>query len=106
MSRIILYFKQLPKPIRLSYAYIGLLLGYNAIGSFIDSKNKLIEFRENKLPELDRPYIKDDWSAVKYGAGLNSTERLFNSVIWPAKIISNLIPFLVFTLNPPNKKKD
>lgn len=103
MNKYTIYFKQLPRPIQLStYVYIGSLLLYNCIGAWVDAKNKLIQYRENKLTQYEKKEIKDEWTAVKYGANENSVERFFNSVIWPVKTITNLIPFIVLQLNPPS----
>jgi hypothetical protein len=104
MYKFVVYFKELPKPVKLStYIYVGSLLIYNCIGTWFDAKNKLIEFRENKLDKEETKIITDEWNAVKYGANSNFGERLFNSIIWPVKIISDTIPFLVLQLNPPKK---
>lgn len=92
----------MPRPIQLStYVYLGSLLLYNAVGAWNDAKNKLIQYRENKLKEYEKKNITDEWTAVKYGANENSGERFFNSIIWPVKTITNLIPFMVLQLNPP-----
>jgi hypothetical protein len=102
MNKYTIYFKQLPRPIQLStYVYFGSLLLYNGIGAWYDAKNKLIQYRENKLNEYEKNEIKDEWSAVKYGSNSNFSERFFNSIIWPVKTITNLIPFMVLQLNPP-----
>lgn len=102
MNKYTIYFKQLPRPIQLStYVYVGSLLLYNAVGAWYDAKNKLIQYRKNNLTPYEKNNIKDEWSAVKYGANENSAERFFNSIIWPVKTITNLIPFMVLQLNPP-----
>lgn len=81
--------------------YVGSLLLYNGFGAWFDAKNKLIQYREDKLNKYERDEIKDQWSAVKYGANENSNDRFFESVIWPVKAITNIIPFIVLQLNPP-----
>lgn len=102
MNKYTTYFKQLPIPIQLSiYVYLGILLLYNVIGAWYDAKNKLIQYREHKLDNYEKKEIKDEWCAVKYGANYNFTERFFNSIIWPVKTITNIIPFMVLQLNPP-----
>lgn len=102
MNKYVIYFKQLPRPIQLStYIYLGSLLLYNGIGTWYDAKNKLIQYREHELNEYEKNEIKDDLSAVKYGANSNFSERFFNSIIWPVKTITNLIPFVVLQLHPP-----
>ncbi len=69
-------------------AYLGCLLCYNAGSSYIDAKNYLIKYRENTLDYSD----KSEWDAVKYGASVNSLERLWNSLIWTITITNNIIP--------------
>jgi hypothetical protein len=100
MSGYFSYFKGLSKPIRFSsYFYIGALIVYNVNGAYNDSVNKLYSFRNNKLTEREVKEIKDEWSAVKYGAEEFYVERFFNSLIWPVKICSNIVPSIVLALN-------
>lgn len=112
MNKYTVYFKQLPRHIQLStYVYIGSLLLYTSVGTWLDAKNKLIQYREGKLKKYEQDDIKNEWEAVKYGANFNFTERFFNSIIWPVKTITNFIPFMVLQLNPPpvnqsDSKKD
>lgn len=99
MNKYIIYFKQLPIPIQLStYVYLGSLLLYNGIGTWYDAKNKLIQYREHKLNEYEKKKIKDDWSAVKYGANNNFAGRFFNSIIWPVKTITKLYHLWFYNL--------
>ncbi len=101
MKSLIVFIKELPKPVRYSgAAYLGCLLCYNAGSSYIDAKNYLIKYRENTLDDSEN--IQSEWDAVKYGASVNSLERLWNSLIWPITITNNIIPWIVLTLN---KKK-
>lgn len=101
MNKYIILFTQLPTPIKLSsYFYIGSLLIYNGIGTYFDAKQKLIAYREDKLSENEHFEINDEWTAVKYGANEHFAKRLFDSIIWPVKTITNIIPFIVLQLNP------
>lgn len=103
MKSLIVFIKELPKPVRYSgIAYLSCLLCYNAGSSYIDAKNYLIKYRDNKLDNDDKKHITNEWDAVKYGASVNSLERLWNSLIWPITITNNIIPWIVLTLN---KKK-
>jgi len=86
--------------------YIGSLLLYYCIGAWFNAKNKLIQYRENKLDFFEKEHIKDEWSAVKYGAYHNFIERIYESLFWPVKIITNIIPFMVLQLNPPSTKTE
>jgi hypothetical protein len=65
----------------------------------LDAKNQLIKYRENKLDIYEKNQIRDEWTAVKYGANINFLGRIFNSLCWPAKIVTNFIPFMVLQLN-------
>lgn len=103
MASIFVFIKQLPKPV--SYCgtiYLSCLLGYNGVASYMSAKRHLEMFRGDELKTL-KPPINTEWEAVKYGAYVNSGERLWNSIVWPVKLIENLVPWLVLTLNP---KKD
>ena len=94
MDKYIIYFKQLQRPIQFTtYIYLGSVLLYNGIGAWFDAKNQLIQYREGKLNKNTE--IKNEWDAVKYGANENSFERFFNSIIWPVKTTTNIIPFIV-----------
>lgn len=103
MKSLIFFIKELPKPVRYSgAAYLGCLLCYNAGSSYIDAKNYLIKYRESTLDDNEKKDLKSEWDAVKYGASVNSLERLWNSLIWPITVTNNIIPWIVLTLN---KKK-
>ena len=103
MASIFVFIKQLPKPV--SYCgtiYLACLLGYNGVASYMSAKRHLEMFRGDELNSL-KPSINSEWEAVKYGAYVKSGKRLWNSIVWPIKLIDNLVPWLVLTLNP---KKD
>jgi hypothetical protein len=92
------------------YVYITTFLIYNCVGTWLDAKNQLIKYRENKLDIYEKNQIRDEWTAVKYGANINFLGRLFNSLSWPVKIVTNFIPFMVLQFNKShsitNKNKD
>ena len=100
-------FKELPPPVRTSVIIYGYcLLGYNAYGAYVDATIYLKKYREGKLREfINNDYsfnkIKNDWDVVKFGAGVHFFERLWDSVIWPVKLITNVVPAIVLLLNPP-----
>lgn len=101
-------FQQLPAPIKwTSIAYVCTSLIYTCIGSYLDSKEYLMKFRNNELYHFDsfnRETIKSEWDAVKYGAQLKFWRRFFHSLIWPYSLVSNIIPGLVLYLNPIDKQ--
>ena len=100
MNLFVVYFNELPKNTKyLLYFYIGSLFTYNTISTYIDSKNKLLKFRTNKLDSYQKINIKNEWDAVKYGASENFLPRLINSILWPINVISNVIPYIVLTFN-------
>jgi hypothetical protein len=43
--------------------------------------------------------INNEWEAVKYGSNLDSSERLWKSIIWPVLIDKNVIPFIVLVMS-------
>lgn len=109
IKKIIVNFKELPKPVKLTtIGYFTCLFGYNIYGTYIDSKTYLEKFREGNLTTIDRfnrydiEMIKNDWDAVKYGANSHCSERLWDSIIWPITLITNIIPATVLALNPPS----
>lgn len=100
ISKFYIFIKEMPRPLRFgSFAYVASIIGYNCFHAYSDSKCYLDKFRQNKLNELERRQIKDDWDAVKYGAKYHSGERLWNSIIWPISIADNIIPWIVLQLN-------
>lgn len=102
MNQYIIYFQQLPTPVQFSTCiYMSSFIAYNAGGTWLDAKNKLTQYRNNKLTDSEKKNIKDDWTAVKYGANEKFWERFLNSIIWPVKLMSDIIPFLVLQMNPP-----
>ncbi len=111
IGEIVVIFKELPKPVKLSSAlYVTCILGYNIYGTYYDSKTCLDKFREGKLGELgidnyQKKQIKTDWDAVKYGANYRCLERLWDSIVWPITSITNLVPSIVLMLNPPKKNE-
>ena len=96
--------QRLPNPVKYSTAiYISCAVGYNAVGTYYDSKAYLQKFRSNLLEEHEKR-IKTDWDAVKYGANAHFWDRFINSWIWPLTTIKNIIPIIVLEMNPPPKK--
>ena len=110
IQRIVIIFRELSQPIQLStIVYFTCLLGYNIYGTYSDSKTYLDKFREGKLKQLEKydnrvNNIKTDWDAVKCGANSCCFERLWYSIIWPITCITNIVPAIVITLNPPKKE--
>ena len=99
-STIIVYYKELPVKYKISsLCYVGGILLFNTYGCYTDSKNFLNKFRNNQLNNTEKETIKDEWTAVKYGANINFSERFFDSIIFPITTISNLIPSIVLLLN-------
>ena len=86
------FYKELPKSIRYTTCiYIGTLLSYNAICTYFDSKDKLLDYKNDNLDNYQKQVIKNEWDAVKYGASEYSWNRLFNSILWPVSIITDII---------------
>lgn len=104
---IIVYYKELPKSIKYTtHLYFGTVLTYNAICAYYNSKQKLLDYRNDNLETYLKDKIKNEWAAVKYGASENTIERFFNSIIWPINIISDIIPSIVLQLNKSNNNGD
>jgi len=76
-------------------SYIASILMYNLYSSYVNSKNKLIKYRNNELSE-----IKNEWHAVKFGASEKFISRFLKSLIWPITLCSDIIPAVVLALNP------
>jgi hypothetical protein len=112
MVNLFVTFKQLPNPIRLTtIVYLSCLLGYNIVGTYIDSKIYLDKYRTRRLVELNLSTneiecIKSDWDAVKYGANSRALERLWDSIVWPVTTVKNIVPAIVLTMNPPPHRND
>lgn len=105
IRNIIYCIKFIENEYHLSLIYFFSILIYNICFMFLDSKQKLIDFRENKLSSNDKNYITDEWSAVKYGSTEKIWYRFSESFYWPIQLISNIIPWIVLKLNTNNMNK-
>ena len=93
------FIKNLPKPVIYSgKVYFFGVITYNGTLTFADSKKYLTKFKENRLNDNEREFIKTEWDAIKYGSEKYALERLWDSVIWPIKLTNNFIPFVVFSI--------
>ena len=100
MNSVVVYFKQLPNPVKYTtIGYLSLLVLYNTVSTFTDSKKSLDLHRQNS----HKKKFASEWEAVKYGAKEHFTERLFDSIVWPVTTIQDFIPYLVLKLHPPKK---
>ena len=112
MVNLFVTFKQLPDAVRLSTKlYFGCLLGYNIVGTYLDSKMYLEKYRTRRLVDLDLSTnqienIKTEWDAVKYGANSRALERLWDSIVWPVTTIKNIVPAIVLMMNPGPRRND
>lgn len=98
-SRIIIYVKQLPVPVKFSsLVYLGVAFGYNFFNAYVDAEQALIKYRNGGYHGYKT--INSDWDAVKFGASENSIQRLWNSLTWPVSIAENIMPWIVLKLNP------
>jgi hypothetical protein len=96
-------FQELPQPIRLStIGYLGSILVYNAAAAYVDSADAIAKFQKGELtkePYTNGKPINTKWEAAKYGANKNFCENLWNSLIWPAKTVSKIVPMIAVGLN-------
>ena len=115
MVKLFVKFMQLPAPTRVTtIVYLSCFLGYNVIGTYVDSRRCLHKHRLelqslNKAPSVfsegDPGWnsVKTAWDAVKYGANYNIWDRLWGSIWWPITTIANVVPAIVLIMNPPNQ---
>ena len=89
----------------LSLIYYISILVYNVAFMYLDSKQKLIDFREDKLSLNEKHIITNEWVAVKYGSTEKIWFRFFNSFTWPLQLLANIIPWIVLKLNTPRSIK-
>ena len=96
-------FQELPQPIRLStIGYLGSILIYNAAAAYVDSKDAIDKFKAGELtkePYINGRRITTKWEAAKFGANKNFGENMWNSLIWPVKTVSNIVPMIAVGLN-------
>ena len=107
LSRFLVTFRELPPPIRLtSILYIVGSVGYNMSQTYVDSKIYLKKYRNRTGHKyyINQYSITDDWEAVKFGASMNSLGRLWDTIFWPISTITNIVPVIVLTFNPPISK--
>lgn len=114
------YFNSLPQPIKMTtYAYIGGLLSYNALTAYTDSKKALNVYHSKHYPEFKDKYNGEfnyeqvsqeryykqlktcttDWEAAKLGASYFKWTRLWNSIVFPVTMVSDIVPSIVIALH-------
>ena len=102
LSRFLVTFRELPPPIRWSsILYITGGFGYNIFGTYVDSKTYLQKYRNGTTCDSS---VTNEWEATKFGANEDAFGRLWDSIVWPINVITNVVPSIVFTLNPPTPK--
>ena len=90
----------------LVFGYIGGIITYNIVVAYIDGKDGLATYKTLKNSQLNSSYsiysyeynlnnCKNKWSAVKFAFLYNFENNFLSSIIWPLKVVSNIIPFLV-----------
>jgi len=116
----IVYFKSLPQPIKMTtYAYLTGLVSYNVASAYMDSKTALNVYHSKHYPEFKDTYdgsynyehvsrenyykelktCTTDWDAAKLGASYFKWERLWNSIVFPINIVSDIVPSIVIALH-------
>ena len=104
LSRFLVTFRELPRPIKWSsMVYITCGISYNIVGTYIDSKVYLQKYRNGIECHSS---VTNDWEATKFGANENSFGRLWDSIVWPINVITNVVPSIVLTLNPHPPKNE
>jgi hypothetical protein len=107
MTSIIVYFKQLSKPVRLTTVYVSALLVYNGGSSYISAKTALNDYTNTRYDRFGKGLIhcKNDFEALKFGSSYNFYDRFTDSIIWPVSVMSNIIPYVALKLNTPKNVK-
>lgn len=104
MSNLLKVYVEMPNEVKYSSTlYFTSVFIYNFWASYSSSKMYLDKFRKKSLEGGEVNRIKDEWSAVKYGASYNFYDRFISSFIWPITLSKDIVPWLVLTLNkaPP-----
>lgn len=119
LNPIVVYLKNLPKPVKLStYMYISSIVTYNIGCAYIESQEALSKYNKIKTGEIiidklsytsvsSDNYIYDTelsrcntkLEAAKFGASFNACGRMYDSIIWPFSLVSNIIPNIVVYVN-------
>jgi len=119
LNPIVVYVNNLPDPMRLTtYAYICSILTYNLGSGYIESQDALSKYNKMKKGEfiIDKASYKsiygDDYiydtvlsrcdtklEAAKFGASNHAFSRMYDSIIWPFSLVSNIIPSIVVFVN-------
>ncbi len=100
MNHIFVHFNNLNQStINYGFIYIGFVLLYNCYEIYNNSVLYLNKYRNKELTSHEKTEIHDDWTAVKYGSQQNLFQNLWNSIIFPITIASNIIPYIVLLLN-------
>ena len=105
MTSIVVFFETLPPPVVwTTYSYLSAIVLYNGGASYIDAKRALNDYRNQNFDRFGSRLFncKDEFQAVKFGSSYNFYVRLVDSIIWPIRLTSNIIPYVALKMNPPN----
>lgn len=88
---------------RMGMIYLAGALCFNLLGSYVDAKEYLLNFRTGNMSHFPKnpTTIHNEWEAVKYGASVNMYPRLFDSMVFPFTAASYVVPSLVLYMNAP-----
>jgi len=106
LSESIIFLNKTPVRRNLTYGYISGIVTYNIATTYIDCKIGLHKYKTLKESGLKSScsiysyeYLlhkcENKWDAAKFAASYSLYERFFDSMIWPLKVASNIVPFVV-----------
>lgn len=84
---------------RILTGYIAISSIYLTIESYNEGKSELMRYRNKKTHYA---HIQTEWDAVRFGCSNGFWDNLVGAAIWPVRIGSSLMPYLVLTFNPPD----
>jgi len=106
LSESIIFLNKTPVRRNLTYGYISGIITYNIATTYIDCKIGLHKYKTlihtgPKSSRIVNEYdhllyeCENKWAATKLAVSYNLYSRFFDSIIWPFKLASNIIPFVV-----------
>lgn len=91
----------IPRSLIIYLAGMPLSLAYN---TYIDAKNAIYKYRNNKLDDYDKKRFDDENSYVKHRTFQELPPNILVASIWPITFPISFIPSIAQLMNPSDEK--
>jgi hypothetical protein len=82
---------------------VGIPLSF-AYNTYIDAKDAIYKYRNNKLDDYEKKKYYDEDSYVKHKTFHEFPPNILMASIWPITFPTSFIPSIARLMNPPDKK--